>query len=192
MEHDEHYSESESAKEETHKLDQSTVVDKPKKELFADFILKQKDFTVGAFKREYTGGNYKWPLTLSVVCLNDIPYGIRMGFYDLADCTENGFYLSIYTSDWINDLGNFTRLYEFLNRVGFSLILKKILIDKDGKLYVGSGTPQPNRVNNDSLERLIEISIKRKRRRKPRYSQIMDQYPQSMMVDQTLQHQMMM
>ena len=99
MEHDEHYSESESVKDEAQKVDLVGQEQKPKKELFADFILKQKDFTIGAFKREYTGGNYKWPLTLSVVCLNDIPYGIRIGFYDLADCTENGFYLSIYTSD---------------------------------------------------------------------------------------------
>lgn len=60
------------------------------------FILKSSDFTVGAFKREYTGSHYRWPLTLSVVCLNEIPYGIKLAFFDIARCRESSLYLAIY------------------------------------------------------------------------------------------------
>lgn len=67
-----------------------------RRRIVVKFILKTSVFTVGSFKREYTGTHYRWPLTLSVVCLNSIPYGIKLGFFDIARCKESSLYLAIY------------------------------------------------------------------------------------------------
>lgn len=179
MESEAHDSDSDSLKEAAKKSEKlgdgenEKPKGKKKSKIVAKFILKQKGFTIGAFKREYTGGHYRWPLTLTVVCLNNIPYGIKMGFFDFARCRENCLFLSLYSSDWINEDGNFNRLYDFLNRVGFTKVLKKLLVDREGNIYIGVGPIYPDRMNHDSLERLIEIGLKKRRRRRPRQPQAM-------------------
>ena len=151
-------------------------------------VFMDQDFKVMSFKREYTGTQYRWPLTLSVKCLNKVPYGIKLGFFDIAKCKESCLFLAIYrgkrhqrgprltrfVDDWVSEGSNeYSILYDFLKKMGWNRILKTLVVDREGNISIKhiEATTRSEKSCYDSLERIFEmfmLGLNLRRRREQR------------------------
>lgn len=57
--------------------------------------IKKSEFEINSFKRILIGYTYKWPLTMTAITLNNVPCGIKIGFFDFMMSIEKNRYLGI-------------------------------------------------------------------------------------------------
>lgn len=52
----------------------------------------------------WLGDQYKYPVTIELIGIDEIPYGLRI-LFDVDGC-EDGIFLAIDASDWVKDISN--------------------------------------------------------------------------------------